>query len=909
MKKIAVLSGVFIWGLFSSLCSFSQFLYQVSLEEKISQSSLIVEGKVVAQKSFWNDQRTMIYTSNQVEVYKVFKGETQKQFVEVITVGGLVGDQYIEASHLLTLKKEDMGVFFCKSDKLKPVFSSDKLYDIYASTQGFLKYDRDSGTASAPFVAYRDIQQELYRELRQKAGKMIEIKKIPAILKPLPMPVRKAIDNRLNALPSNDPLPDNSPSDYANAPMRVLAPVISSFSPATVTAGAYLDPTNNVLTISGAGFGDTPGGAAAILFDDADNGAGGTPFAVAYNDPYIISWSDTEIRVRTPTKAGTGSFSVRDNDGVVAASPSNLAVAYSILSIIHPSFGIKQLNLINANGSGGYSILYSNNTANSGINLMTHPAKETFQRALATWREGAGANIIEAGEDPLQTINPSDNKNMVMFDNAGTGLPPLPVGVLAVCYSGMGICSGDMVANQAFKTGFDILIRNMGYSTGSTAFTTGPCPPLSYSLTEVDLESILLHELGHALNLGHIIDGPSPGPTGRRNPGKVMHYSFAYTFKRTSLDYSAKQGGAYSIMPKGNTYGSCMPGLSEMTPIATITAPHDECPMVFPSTPSFTTEAFDLVHATSNKFVDPGYAQMIPGATGTSITNTAYYALRTDHTGSLSIQVTDYATVPAAQASCTPLDANIPVTGVELSLYEASACPAGGAFPEPVAYARFQGDGIISSLPPLMANTNYLLVLDGIENTKATFNLIFSGSALLPKIHDFDGRALPDKNHVWWRSDLSDAPYAMYLERSADGVSYEKILPITEGGRQKEGDYEDRHPLAGNNYYRLAITSLGGKTQYSKIVLLNWKKTHTLNVYPNPAGSVLNIFLANENPGTYSATLTNALGQSVLTKTFSASNSSHIEKLPVKGIAPGIYYLALFDRQKKTTRSITVWLQ
>ena len=35
---------------------------------------LIAEGKVIEKKSFWNNEHTMIYTANTIEVYKLFKG-------------------------------------------------------------------------------------------------------------------------------------------------------------------------------------------------------------------------------------------------------------------------------------------------------------------------------------------------------------------------------------------------------------------------------------------------------------------------------------------------------------------------------------------------------------------------------------------------------------------------------------------------------------------------------------------------------------------------------------------------------------------------------------------------------------------------------------------------------------------
>src|SRR4051794_14469350 len=102
MRIFTGLAGIFLGALLLCFCMApAQGLYKVSMEEKISQSSLIVEGKVVEKKSFWNAQHSMIYTSNQVEVYKVFKGTLQKNTIEVITVGGVVDNYCIQASHQL----------------------------------------------------------------------------------------------------------------------------------------------------------------------------------------------------------------------------------------------------------------------------------------------------------------------------------------------------------------------------------------------------------------------------------------------------------------------------------------------------------------------------------------------------------------------------------------------------------------------------------------------------------------------------------------------------------------------------------------------------------------------------------------------------------------------------------------
>ena len=96
----------------------SQALYPVSLDEKIEQSTLIVEGKVVEKTAFWNPAHTMIFTSNKIRIYKVFKGELRPQYIEVMTQGGSVGLESVEASDLLTLEKDETGVFFCYPNRI-----------------------------------------------------------------------------------------------------------------------------------------------------------------------------------------------------------------------------------------------------------------------------------------------------------------------------------------------------------------------------------------------------------------------------------------------------------------------------------------------------------------------------------------------------------------------------------------------------------------------------------------------------------------------------------------------------------------------------------------------------------------------------------------------------------------------
>lgn len=878
MRRFTGLAGLIFSCLF--LCfstARTQGLYPVSTEKKIINSTLIVEGKVISRSSDWNSAHTMIYTTSQVEVYKVFKGTLQKNIIDVITIGGAVDGHLIQATHLLELKKNDVGIFFCRPNTIKnaPAAFSSAL-EVYSSSQGFYKYDLKSKTASAPFIEYTDIEKLLYRDLRNKTGRSPEIKNSTF-----------SIERKVSDFQS-----DNS----------VLAPVISSFAPTTAMAGALLDPANNVLTITGTGFG-TRSGDAAVLFSNADASAGSF-ITVEHNSPLIVSWSATQIRVRVPTQAGTGPIRVVDNVGNFITTSSSLNILYSVLTAdFGDPYGIKQFTLGNMNNSGGYNIKYGISTANSGVNINTSPAKATFQRALNSWKEGIGANFVEAGTTTLQTVNPDDGENIVEYDNGGTGIGPLADGVLATCFSGITICTNDPVNNQARKTGFDIVIRNTGFSNGSTPFTLGPCPPLSEFSNVVDLETVLLHELGHALNLGHIVDPLQGSGAGTASPAKVMHFSIAYNQRRISLDYASKTGGLYLTTQHDYTYGNCISGEPEMTQLDLVVEPKDECPLTFPvnTMPLFTKINFDLARATSNKFVDPAFNQWKKDGSGSNVTNTAYYAFKTNETGgTLNMEVMNYTTNPAAIAACDPGATGVQPTGVKISIYKVSSCPSAGAFPVPIEYQTFKDNVTLPVVSGLTANSTYLIAVDGIQNTKAVFDIEFTGTSLPVQSTDLNGTIVGDNNELTWTTDPSFEVGQMVLERSEDGVNYEELQEIVGSTQQQSGQYSDTDPFPGANYYRMRVESPTGTIQYSEVVTLNRSDNGGLlvNLSTNAAFSQLTVEIITDNNefGTYGATIVNSLGQQVLSERYTVSTRRHVENISLRNLAKGIYYIQVFGK-------------
>ncbi len=686
-------------------------LYKIDLSQKINKSSLIIEGKVIDQHSFWNDAHTVIYTSNTIHVYKLFKGKIITGNIEVVTLGGTVGDRCLEVSDVLSLRKNEKGMFFLheNSDGLISPVSKKLLFDVYSSRQGFLKYSKDKKNATAPFAKY-DLQS-LYHAIKQNTGTQEQI-----------------IDNDNTG--SSSPIVEGG--EVSNGTTAIA---ITSFSPTTVHAGAINDATNNILTINGSGFGDNPSGSAAVEFKDANSDNSVPDYDVDYTSPYIISWTDTKIVLHVPDRAATGKIAVVASDGTVATSASALNVFFAVLdALFNQTVGvdvIKEPRLMNTNNTGGYTIQYSTSTDGGGKDFSSSPAKATFERALATWKEIAGANFTVGATTTIQKVE-DDRVNIVMYDNKNTGVPKMADGVLESTYSWFSACKQGNAILNAQKTGFDIIIRNDAVSTGTkVTFEEGPCFP---AVGTYDLEMIILHELGHALNLAHINDDYEDGGNSYQsiNPSKLMHYSILDYVDRRSPDASAYQGALYEITPEHNTYGSCGLFTSEMTPLSTIVVSNDECPSTFPSTQiaNNTTVAIDLIHATSNKLTDPSFKQVTCNNNGTSITNNAYYAFTTGAETVVTLDIQNFTLLPSDLSSCTG-------EGVRLALYDVQSCPEGQNYPQPVTCASFAANGALE-LKNLQVNHKYLLYFDGIRNTKASFNVVFNS----------DSSLIPDNNNI-----------------------------------------------------------------------------------------------------------------------------------------------------------------
>lgn len=480
-KNLLALVGIF---LFNSYYNWAQCsMYELTLEQKARNSSNIVEGKVIGQNS-WESPDGLIFTSNVIQVLKEFKGNTNAEIIEIITEGGTVGDKMQTVEPNVHLHNNAHGIFLLITSEIKNHQNSlHTTYKCYGDAQGFIEYDLVSKTATTPFNNYNNIKTELYNTLVTIIGKTytsiknFDIENLPVIS--LSMPKSGGITN---------------------------------FSPTTISGGTY-----SVLTINGSGFGVTRGNS-EVKFKDPDNG--GSTYKRAEVGHYV-SWSDTQIKLKVPVKAGTGTIQVVVGSNTYVSS-GTLTIPYTETNTTDtvnlPSYtALAKIDPV-TNGI----IWHMNTTFDANSN-----AKSAFNRAMQTWMDATCVNW-SLGNPTSVDVRKYDSVSVVRYDIGNE----LSSGTLARCYYYWVKCTDTLWVVAELDMVVD----------GSTTWQYGPTTPTGI---EYDFESVMLHELGHGHQLNHVI-----------NTNDIMHYNLTSGITKRTLNTNNITAGN-EVMARSTTHTTC----------------------------------------------------------------------------------------------------------------------------------------------------------------------------------------------------------------------------------------------------------------------------------------------------------------------------------------------------------------
>ncbi len=468
----------FLWLTAVACGQFSQMQaqcgsYPVSLEERAQKSASIVLGKETGRHCY-EDAAGNIYTLHRIAVAAWLKANLAAYpptrppaylptEIGVISLGGTLENRAQISQPTLQLSPENEYLLFLEGDNhllddknlrsQQPGFLQSFAY---ADAQGALTYQRG---------LYHDLLAE---PPRNEAETFARIASLTG---------QAALSPEGNVF---------EPREFVEVVQPEFFPV-SNFSPNPTNAGTIV--TEDFLTINGVLMGGFPG---SVNFQNADDG-GATDIAPPNASDYV-SWSSSQIVVKVPERAGTGTFYVNNPITGGSGSPLNIGYAHTAINSDYSGFSEvtrQRFYLRNMNGSGGYTFLY-NTTSGFSSNA---DATAAFERAVETWRCASLVNWSPGGT--TANGNALDGENVVMFD------PSLPSGNLAVTTTRYwGDTNGS--CNQA-NTVWCLAEVDMRFRTTPATGYSWEFGPALPSSTEFDFETISLHELGHADGLAHRI--------------------------------------------------------------------------------------------------------------------------------------------------------------------------------------------------------------------------------------------------------------------------------------------------------------------------------------------------------------------------------------------------------------------
>lgn len=319
-------------------------------------------------------------------------------------------------------------------------------------------------------------------------------------------------------------------------------------------------PISGVLTISGSNFG-IPSSGRPIPIDKkigfTDAGAKGTDWCYPLPGDYL-SWTDNKIEVIIPgidetsdrnSYAGTGRVLILDtnDDNCSSMSDDNLYVPFAVWSSSKTTipFPESRRGYLESPLSNGSYELFPKGTIADADPDDPSSSISAIGRAVETWKCGVNAFIDLKSETDVV------NQNKAWYVEF---TPLLPNGVLSATgrfYKFDEDCSLSNADGEIYlDRGYFLLAEQYRTTPNSPPISinwhTGivPLGPNNDDLPNVDMETVMLHELGHSLLLLHTLNRPN-----------VMYHSYQGT--RRQLHPDDEFGGKHAVNSSASSLNPC----------------------------------------------------------------------------------------------------------------------------------------------------------------------------------------------------------------------------------------------------------------------------------------------------------------------------------------------------------------
>jgi hypothetical protein len=181
------------------------------------------------------------------------------------------------------------------------------------------------------------------------------------------------------------------------------------------------------------------------------------------------------------------------------------------------------------------------------------------------------------------------------------------------------------------------------------------------------------------------------------------------------------------------------------------------------------------------------------------------------------------------------------------------------------------------------------------------------GYSLPIKMGDFTAVQKPTGIQLNWETLTEQNSSHFDVERSADGVNFTTIGRVNAKGNstnKQSYSFPDETPVAGINFYRLKLSDIDNSYTYSRIVAVkSGGQPVSVELFPNPASSLLQVQLPARQKETIRLFITDASGRMIDSRFVSLSEGNNALSIPVSHLPNGTYFLSIENKDGRQTKT------
>lgn len=199
-------------------------------------------------------------------------------------------------------------------------------------------------------------------------------------------------------------------------------------------------------------------------------------------------------------------------------------------------------------------------------------------------------------------------------------------------------------------------------------------------------------------------------------------------------------------------------------------------------------------------------------------------------------------------------------------------------------------------------STNYKIISGTTSNLRVTYA---APPCLLPiELLSFDAKCNNEQVNISWETISQTENHHFELERTVDGINYEKIGTIAGAGNSSQSlkyTFTDPNPPKGTSYYSLKQFDNNGKEKDLSLVAVTCDELERITASPNPGTGIYAIDGVSPNS---EVIVTDIIGQIIYRSVKDLESKSDLFQIDLSKELNGIYFIHVLSSKGMSSEKI-----